>query len=968
MKTPGHDRLVNWLVWSLVVIGLLVVVVPLLLGNWTLSKLNQGRQEQVAEELYLRQLLVGAQERVKMTRGGFGDLLRGEPDVAPQLNPASPFIEFARGLQKTDPHLELASFRVELQESAEELEQLGGRAVDWHRRFVPVIADIRQERSLNEVRSVLHRLRADIKEFQGRARLEDATEILRWRQAGKPAQGHAAAALIERLTERQSRLLDDVLTEQRDLALLAEELNNEGHIDHLVDLRDNRFKPSMARLARTLRLLANIPSIPPGLSPEVERELRYSLFGQGSRLDEESQSIQLGEGGLYPLRAEYLRLQKERAELQSALDAKLHHIEALYLRLTDLAGKRSQALAQQTEITLAEVLADHLWLGVMSVMVFVALGVAISRLLRHQVTALAQLQRQHQLILDSAGEGIFGIDRAGNISFVNPAGAGMVGWQPDELLGKALHETLHHSRPDGTNFPRQECPMLKILAHSSVKVGQETFWRKDGSMLPIEYVSAPLNNDSGEMEGAVVMLQDITLRRQYEQELQEEKARLQLLAHYDTLTNIPNRLLFQDRLEHAMAKARRTGNQVALFFLDLDRFKKINDSLGHQMGDMVLRSVADALQDVIRDADTLARLGGDEFTVILESIDTPQQAVMVAQKIIEIIAKPVEIQQHTLHLTTSIGISVFPHDGKTVEELMKAADVAMYQAKEEGRNGYRFYTPEMNARSGELMIMENRLRQSLALNQLELHYQPQFDLESGRIVAAEALLRWRHPEVGMISPVDFIPIAEETGMILPIGEWVLRQACAQAVIWGEQGGDAVRVAVNVSSRQFLCSDVVGTVRQALAETGLTPTRLELELTESIILNNVDLAVRTMQELNDMGVQLAIDDFGTGYSSLNYLQQFPIQRLKIDRSFIQEVTSTPKGAGIAGAIIALAKELHMEVVAEGIETKEQLCFLQERGCDCGQGYFLARPEPDLDPSRLNSARHIDPTPLRACGGR
>lgn len=395
-------------------------------------------------------------------------------------------------------------------------------------------------------------------------------------------------------------------------------------------------------------------------------------------------------------------------------------------------------------------------------------------------------------------------------------------------------------------------------------------------------------------------------------------------------------------MQHALDKARRNGLQVALIYLDLDRFKTINDSLGHTIGDRVLKEVAGRLTHQVRKADTVARLGGDEFVVILEDVQEAENVAKIAQKILLELVREVMVEGHRLHVTASAGISLFPDDGVDAEGLMKNAEVAMYRAKEQGKNMCQYFTPDMNSRARELLQLENGLRQALEEDQFVLHYQPQHDLATGELVGVEALLRWNHPERGMIPPGDFIPLAEETGLIVPIGDWVLRTACAQSRTWRQAGLPPMRMAVNISPRQFRLANLSSRVQEILQETGLEPEALELEITEGMIMNDLEAAIETMQALGKMGVSLAIDDFGTGYSSLGYLKRFPIAGLKIDRSFVRDIISDANDAQIATSVIALAHSMNLRVVAEGIETAEQLSFLQEKGCDHGQGFFFNLP--------------------------
>ncbi len=437
------------------------------------------------------------------------------------------------------------------------------------------------------------------------------------------------------------------------------------------------------------------------------------------------------------------------------------------------------------------------------------------------------------------------------------------------------------------------------------------------------------------------MLVQIEMR---DQELRNKQNRLDYLAHHDTLTNLPNRLLFQDRLRHAISKARRMQQIMALLFLDLDRFKNINDSLGHEVGDQVLQEVAKRLTNIVRESDTLARLGGDEFVIALEQNTESREITIVAQKILQTLSTAFHIDAHELYITASIGISLYPDNGLTSEALMKTADVAMYRAKEKGRNNFQFFTSDMNERAHEALFLENNLRKAIDNRELALHYQPQVEISSGKTTGMEALVRWHHPKHGVIPPNKFIPMAEETGLIIPLGKWVINTACRQTMQWQQAGFPPCKVAVNISPRQFRQSNLVKTVEQALAESGLAANWLELEITENVLIEDATQTIAIMEALNALGVSLAIDDFGTGYSSLSYLHRFPLSKLKIDQSFVQSIGGPAGNHAIVEAIIALARALDLEVIAEGIENQAQIAFLMERGCVYGQGFYFSRPLP------------------------
>lgn len=432
-------------------------------------------------------------------------------------------------------------------------------------------------------------------------------------------------------------------------------------------------------------------------------------------------------------------------------------------------------------------------------------------------------------------------------------------------------------------------------------------------------------------------------REKSEDQLRENESHLEYLAYHDVLTELPNRQLFRDRLQHAISMARMAKSQVAVLFLDLDRFKKINDSLGHEFGDQLLCEVARRLKLCARDVDTVARISGDEFGIVLDQISSVENVILVAEEIHRALDKVIEVDDYKLFLTVSIGISLYPQDGRTVVSLLKGADSAMHQAKDLGRDNYRFYTPGINERASELLRLEGALRQAVDQDRLVIHYQPQVDLETGCVVGVEALVRWLHPEQGMISPADFIPLAEETGLIVSIGEWVLRSACLQCQQWQEQGYLPIQMSVNMSARQFNQKNMVSMVAEVLTETGLDPHYLDLEITESVLMNDVNSAINTMTQLHDLGVQLSIDDFGTGYSSLAYLKKFPIDTLKIDQSFVRDVVTDPNDAAIATTIIDLARNMNLNVIAEGIEEEEQRHFLHSHGCRYGQGYLFSKPK-------------------------
>jgi diguanylate cyclase len=446
--------------------------------------------------------------------------------------------------------------------------------------------------------------------------------------------------------------------------------------------------------------------------------------------------------------------------------------------------------------------------------------------------------------------------------------------------------------------------------------------------------------------------------RKHNEQLEKANAQLEHAATHDSLTGLPNRVLLGDRLAQATAQSERYSRGFAVLVVDLDRFKSINDSLGHLAGDGMLKEAARRLSAVSRKADTLARLGGDEFVLVLNEIASPREAESVASKVLASLAEPFVLSGLDVQISASIGISVFPEDGVDAETLLQHADAAMYHAKKNGRSSFQFFAPVMNVFARERLELESGLRRALAQGEFELHYQPKVDVSTGRIDSAEALIRWRHPKRGLTAPSGFIPIAEETGLIVPIGEWVLHEACRQARAWHESGMKTLRIAVNLSAQQFKQKSLVTTVREALAAAGLDPTYLELELTESAVMQDAESSIQVLRQLSGLGVRISVDDFGTGYSSLSYLRRLPLDKLKIDRSFIREVAASRDDAEIVRAIVSLAHSLHLKVIAEGVETDEQLTFLRGLGCDQYQGFHCSPPVPADEFEMMMSSAEAD----------
>jgi len=567
--------------------------------------------------------------------------------------------------------------------------------------------------------------------------------------------------------------------------------------------------------------------------------------------------------------------------------------------------------------------------------------------------AIQEKQQFLQSVVDGVIDPIMVIGEDYRVIMMNRAARDNV---PEQFRDHDQHYCyqVSHNRDTPCSGIEHPCPLKQVMSNHRAVTLLHVHHSRELGLRRIELDASPYLDSSGRLRGIIEVSKDITERLETEEQLRDNEVRLSHLAQHDILTGLPNRLLFHDRLEHAMQKARRSGHQVAVLFLDLDRFKNINDGLGHDVGDGLLREVASRLLRVIRDEDTVARLGGDEFVIILEDITDSSSASSVARKCLSALSQKMLIKGIDIFPTVSIGIALFPGDEQSVDGLMKCADAAMYRAKDGGRDSFQFYTRDMNDQTISLLRMEGSLRHALEKQQLRLHYQPKYDLRNGKLVGMEALVRWQHPEKGLISPADFIPLAEDTGMIVAIGEWVLGEACRQLREWHEAGFRQLQVAVNISARHFNPT-LLETLDQVLLKTGLAPESLELEITESVLMENAEAAVGTLSQIRERGISLAIDDFGTGYSSLNYLKRFPIGSLKIDRSFVQDVMQDGNDAAIVSSIVALARNMDLQVTAEGIETEEQMGFIQNAGCDFGQGFLLGKP---VEASRFE-ALHLKP---------
>jgi diguanylate cyclase (GGDEF)-like protein/PAS domain S-box-containing protein len=525
-------------------------------------------------------------------------------------------------------------------------------------------------------------------------------------------------------------------------------------------------------------------------------------------------------------------------------------------------------------------------------------------------------------------------DKSSSTLYISPKIETMLGfsqeeWMEDpEIWFKQLHPEDHE---------RVLAELARSHDNGGPFISEYRLFARDGRVLWVHDEAAVIKDESGRFRFLHGVMLDITERKRAEEAIIHQ-------AYHDSLTDLPNRVLFKDRLTLALAHARRNKRLLAVMFLDLDRFKNINDTLGHERGDQFLKNIAERLKNLFREGDTIARLGGDEFALILPEINQMHDAVKIAQRIMETIKQPWSLANHEFHTTISIGIAVYPNDGEDVETLLKNSDIAMYRAKERGRDNYQFYNSTMSDKILEKLELENSLRQALEHQEFVLYYQPRVNINLGQIVCMEALIRWQKPDQGLIAPDKFIPLAEESGLILPIGEWVLKTACAQNKAWQEAGFSNMCVAVNLSSRQFQQQNLVKMIAQVLKETGLEARWLELEITEAAAMQDVDYTIKTLRSLGEMGVHIFIDDFGIGYSSLNYLKRLPINALKIDKSFVKDITTDANDAAIVSTIINLGQNLKLKVIAEGVETEKQLLFLKEQGCDEIQGYLISKPMP------------------------
>src|SRR5438445_568223 len=604
-----------------------------------------------------------------------------------------------------------------------------------------------------------------------------------------------------------------------------------------------------------------------------------------------------------------------------------------------LGGSYNEALAKEAVGRGAQ---DYLLPGHLNYSLPRALRNAIER--KAVEDALYVEKERAVVTLNSIGDAVLCTDISGIVTYLNLVAEALTGWPREEAIGKPLAEVFQII--DGaTRQPARDPMEMAVAQNRTVGLTVDcVLIRRDAFESAIEDSAAPINERAGRVIGAVIVFHDVSAARAMSQQMTHS-------AQHDVVTNLPNRMLLHDRISQSISLARRQHRPLAVLFLDLDRFKYINDSLGHAVCDQLLQSISKRLRASVRNSDTVSRQGGDEFVILLSEISHPEDAATSARKILFSLNAPHSIEGHDLDIAGSIGISIYPGDGEEAETLIKNADTAMYHAKESGRNNFQFFKSEMNRQAVERQSLEGSLRHAVERGEFLLHYQPKINLFSGQITGAEALIRWQHPDRGLVAPAQFVPIAEDCGLILPIGRWVLREACKQAREWQDAGLPFKRISVNVSATEFRAKTFLEGVSTTLRETALQARYLDLELTEGVLMQNAKSTASVLQELKRMGVHLAVDDFGTGYSSLSYLRQFPIDVLKIDQSFVRQISDDPNDSAIVRAIIDMGKNLKKRVIAEGIETQEQLALLQSWHCAEGQGYLFSRPVPAAQSAQL-----------------
>ena len=949
---------------------------------------------------------------------------------------------------------------LELQKQIDQTQILWKKSLKWKQEFYPYQKDILSEISLNRVRQKLYQLNEAIGIVEGKHNLQIAQRINQWRQKPAFQQLLSANQLLKQQNGTWPRAVKAVQNELHEIALLVELLASEDEPEKIVNLRLNRLQPALDRMSRNIGLMEKSAQSNDSFAVPSTGPLKISLFGtraNSNRFDQPSSSFRLG---LLELLNHYRKQASVGQELISALAKHFNQEMTALNSLEEIATIQLDLQRESVEAALSTTLHQALGWAIILLFGFLFLGWMISRRISSQFDQLAILQNNNELILNSAGEGVIGLNTEAEHTFINPSAAKMLGASTEQLLNiknlKFWKLDLKHSYPIGR---------LLMEETDAIHNQEAIFLRTDGSSFPVEYSAMPIIRNQ-RVQGAVLTFMDISAdktakealenserqfrdlsekslvgvyiiqdnyftyvnprlaeifgyqkdeieNRQGPKELShpedwprvkeniakreagkedaihykirgltkqgevihvelygspsihdgkpaimgtllditertESEAKVQYQAYYDQLTGLPNRTLFNDRLEHSLKIAQRKETQLAVLFLDLDRFKHVNDSLGHQVGDALLSSVAGRLNNVIRDNDTVARIGGDEFTIIIENISGPNEPATIANHILQRLTEPFQLADHDLYISTSIGISLYPQDAVSIKSLVKHADTAMYHAKSMGRSTYAFYSSALTTSAAKWLELETDLHEALRSQQLSLVYQPQINLIDGKVACVEALLRWQHPANGAISPSTFIPLANETGLIVEIGDWVIAQVCRQLKDWQENNYNPLQVTINVSTTQLEKGDIIESIKRSINTTGIDPSSLELEITENCIMENAELCPAILEQLKEIGVTLTIDDFGTGYSSLRLLKQLSVDKLKIDQSFIsplyegKDINKDSSNETIIKTIISLAKLLNLTVVAEGVETEAQLNFIRKSGCSLSQGYLHSRP--------------------------